>query len=156
MIHDTIHNIFQRPENSSPITESSLQVRKHAAKLPANVKLPQSVALPFGTCEKVMADAANAELATQIKDLEKTLKGSQVILRPRPQTVLLDLSAFLQTRIPFSLISDPKPFDEVGAPMLDVTAIPCLYFLIHRPVMCLRARLELDVPDPHPLSSKSG
>jgi len=53
------------------------EVRKHAAKLPANVKLPQSVALPFGTCEKVMADAANAELATQIKDLEKTLKGSQ-------------------------------------------------------------------------------
>lgn len=68
-----------------PITnhEILIQVRKHAAKLPANVKLPQSVALPFGTCEKVMADAANAELATQIKDLEKTLKGSQVIFRDK-------------------------------------------------------------------------
>jgi hypothetical protein len=108
-------------------------VRKHAAKLPANVKLPQSVALPFGTCEKVMADAANAELATQIKDLEKTLKGSQVILGPCPETVSVDLSALLQIRIPFSLFSHLKSSDEVVAPMLDTTAIPCSYLFIHRP-----------------------
>lgn len=54
------------------------QMRKSAGKLPANVKLPQSVALPFGTCEKVMANSANAEVTARIQELEKSLKGSQV------------------------------------------------------------------------------
>jgi len=53
------------------------QVRSKVAELPSFVRLPQSVAMPFGTFEKVLEEADNAEVAKEIAALEKKLVGGQ-------------------------------------------------------------------------------
>ena len=43
-------------------------------RLPADIALPASVALPFGTFERVLADKANSGVAAEVKKLLKALE----------------------------------------------------------------------------------
>eukprot|EP00286_Rhodomonas_abbreviata_P000694 CAMPEP_0181291048 /NCGR_PEP_ID=MMETSP1101-20121128/1749_1 /TAXON_ID=46948 /ORGANISM="Rhodomonas abbreviata, Strain Caron Lab Isolate" /LENGTH=1087 /DNA_ID=CAMNT_0023395393 /DNA_START=89 /DNA_END=3353 /DNA_ORIENTATION=+ len=54
---------------------NNLQALRKATGLPAFLKFPSSVALPFGTCEKVMAGAANTQTTARINALTTKLCG---------------------------------------------------------------------------------
>lgn len=49
----------------------------HRSTLPAEVSLPASVALPFGTFERTLADQANSAVANEVNSLVSKLDQSR-------------------------------------------------------------------------------
>jgi len=57
---------------------NNLQVLRKATGLPSFLKFPSSVALPFGTCEKALADPANSEVKSEVDGLVAKLSGDAI------------------------------------------------------------------------------
>lgn len=62
-------------------------------KLPSWVKIPTSVALPFGVFEKVLSDNVNKGVATKLQVLKKKLAGGEFITLGEIRKTVLELSA---------------------------------------------------------------
>ena len=58
-----------------------------AGKLPSHLRVPASVALPFGTCERVLQDSSNKQAASALDCLQASLVRYLSIFRARPQSL---------------------------------------------------------------------
>eukprot|EP00271_Cylindrocystis_brebissonii_P010276 TRINITY_DN26421_c0_g1_i1.p1 TRINITY_DN26421_c0_g1~~TRINITY_DN26421_c0_g1_i1.p1 ORF type:complete len:1482 (-),score=381.52 TRINITY_DN26421_c0_g1_i1:676-5121(-) len=91
--------------------------------LPDWVKLPTSVALPFGTFEKVLADPLNTEVATEIAALEEELAGGNfshletirktVLKLKAPDQLVAELKTAMQkSNMPFPGDEGPERWQQ--------------------------------------------
>jgi len=83
----------------------NLQTLRKASGLPAFLKFPSSVALPFGVCEKAMADPANAQVQAKVDGLVAKLSGNA---EHDSTTLAAVRDAIMELEAPASLEQDLK------------------------------------------------
>eukprot|EP00250_Pteridium_aquilinum_P019663 c24519_g4_i1 orf=33-4475(-) len=88
--------------NNDLVGAKSRNIAHLKEKLPSWIKVPTSVALPFGVFEEVLAEELNKKVAVKIKTLEDSLKKGDLSKLPEIRQVVLELQA------PETLVEDLK------------------------------------------------
>ncbi|MEJ2690223.1 MAG: PEP/pyruvate-binding domain-containing protein [Deltaproteobacteria bacterium] len=79
--------------SSEVVGGKSNQLLTLKGKLPAWIRLPRSAALPFGVCERVLAEARNATLKKRYKELVAKVDGDPQAMLPELRRSLMELEA---------------------------------------------------------------
>ncbi|MCO5597363.1 hypothetical protein L7F22_051439 [Adiantum nelumboides] len=88
--------------NNDLVGAKSRNIAHLKNKLPSWIKVPTSIALPFGVFEKVLAEKVNKGVADEIKTLETSLKDGNLSKLQEIREVVLGLNA------PEKLVEDLK------------------------------------------------
>ncbi|KAJ4843805.1 hypothetical protein Tsubulata_009992 [Turnera subulata] len=79
--------------NSDMVGAKSRNISFLKGKVPSWIGIPTSVALPFGTFEKVLSDDSNKEVADKLLMLKKVLSGGEYSVLEEIRETLLELVA---------------------------------------------------------------
>ncbi|KAL3501155.1 hypothetical protein ACH5RR_035604 [Cinchona calisaya] len=78
---------------SEMVGAKSRNIAHLKGKVPSWIRIPTSVALPFGVFEKVLSDDLNQQVAAKLEDLKKRLNGGDFNVLGEIRRTLLDLLA---------------------------------------------------------------